>query len=40
MKCGDTMLAIFLQAHKGDHAPLIKCFIDGMRKTLESIQKL
>ena len=29
----------FTQACEGVHAPLMKCFVDGMRKSLDRIQK-
>jgi len=35
-----ALLRCLVQAYEGDHAPLVKCFVDGMRKTLERIQGL
>ena len=25
-------MVIFIQAHKGDHAPMMKCLVNGMQK--------
>ena len=33
------MMSRFIQARKGDHAPLTQCFADGMRRTLRYIQE-
>lgn len=34
-----TQCLDLFQARRGEHAPLMRCFVGGMRKTLEYIQK-